>query len=398
MSLGVRLAVLLFVGTMLVPACSGAKGHATATPVITATPTAPVQRPDVAAMKTSFAQGTPFPKVPTPEPDTRLRVADMSFLDPSRGWVLLVSEISTEVVATIDAGQTWTTQYQGKISGWRIQFVDAMHGWVAGHDVCAYPPTPACHGVLLATSDGGATWTQTSPTTEWIDAVAFASPSDGWALGVEECNACDVWHLLRTNDGGLTWQSEPLPGIGFGYQLFRFGSEGIIPRRNDILVSEDNGLTWTPRENGCGTAFLYEAWFNDRIHGWTVCGDGRAGGMLVEKFVHATSDGGITWELRSQFMWGGETPPAGIGEAPGGAVEELVFSTEKDGWMGTPNGIFWTQDGGRSWTPAAGFERGDNGGRTIFLDAKNGFMAPDSSLFASTNDGGLHWRDLALPR
>jgi photosystem II stability/assembly factor-like uncharacterized protein len=160
-----------------------------------------------------------------------------------------------------------------------MEFVDLRHGWMLGRDPCAFPLREDCASVLLSTTDGGATWTEVSRATKPLEAVSFADTADGWALATQACNKC-VADFLRTSDGGATWQTETLPSAGYGYYphpLFRFGQYGIIARRSDILVSEDDGLTWSPRSNGCVQAFLYTMWFNDPLHGWTVCGDGRAG-------------------------------------------------------------------------------------------------------------------------
>ena len=52
-------------------------------------------------------------------------------------------------------------------------------------------------GTILATSNGGATWTpQNSGTTESLSGVAFANASDGWAVG-------DDGAIVSTSNGGV---------------------------------------------------------------------------------------------------------------------------------------------------------------------------------------------------
>src|SRR5260370_11367582 len=118
----------------------------------------------------------PFPKIEkgsAPEwfhtvPES---IADVSFLDTHRGWVLFCcGQENTELprydlAMTTDSGATWSiarvTIPPGKnlqpgldtYSG-RIAFADSVHGWMnvtgsAGHTAL---------GRLLVTSDGGRTW------------------------------------------------------------------------------------------------------------------------------------------------------------------------------------------------------------------------------------------------
>ena len=55
------------------------------------------------------------------------------------------------------------------------------------------------HGVILATTDGGQTWThQQSGTDERLNDVHFLDAQKGWAVGAQGT-------LLQTTDGGNKW-------------------------------------------------------------------------------------------------------------------------------------------------------------------------------------------------
>jgi len=102
------------------------------------------------------------------------------------------------IIYSDDAGGSWT---QAKVpvssdltAAW---FADAKHGWAVGHD-----------GVILASGDGGETWTLQLTGNDYgaqgadkpfLD-VWFADASNGYALG-----AFNV--IVRTTDGGHTWHS-----------------------------------------------------------------------------------------------------------------------------------------------------------------------------------------------
>lgn len=54
-------------------------------------------------------------------------------------------------------------------------------------------------GLIRATADNGATWTdRASGTDENLDNVFFANLNDGWAIG-------DRGAILHTSDGGKAW-------------------------------------------------------------------------------------------------------------------------------------------------------------------------------------------------
>src|SRR5947209_6684372 len=79
----------------------------------------------------------------------------ISFPDAQHGWVGFPGRASTRLLATADGGRTWRVG-GAPIIGIEIHFADRLHGWADGETPqCATTPPPACHNILLATSDGG---------------------------------------------------------------------------------------------------------------------------------------------------------------------------------------------------------------------------------------------------
>jgi hypothetical protein len=69
--------------------------------------------------------------------------------------------------------------------------VDAEHGWVVGDG-----------GLLLRTTDGGDTWQELpAPARTDLRAVDFLDPLEGWVAGTDG-------FVLHTSDGGDTWMRE----------------------------------------------------------------------------------------------------------------------------------------------------------------------------------------------
>ena len=72
-----------------------------------------------------------------------------------------------------------------------VSFADALHGWAVG-----------MNGVILATTDGGVTWTvQNWGAAAWLYDVAFPDASRGWAVGSDGT-------IIATSDGGATWTAQ----------------------------------------------------------------------------------------------------------------------------------------------------------------------------------------------
>ena len=187
---------------------------------------------------------------------TKAYLLSVRFCDRQRGWAV---GSGRTILHTVSAGQSWRSQtismnqlpsevpkqepYAGLAhsifpdhylsvphSFTSLSFVDCLRGWVAGDD-----------GTILHTEDGGATWlTQSSGTTERLNAVQFITKDKGWAVGRRGA-------ILNTIDGGKTWQPqssgtrEDLRDISFvdadhGWISGTYGT---------ILHTSNGGDTWT---------------------------------------------------------------------------------------------------------------------------------------------------------
>lgn len=117
----------------------------------------------------------------------------------------------------------------------RVHFVDAEHGWAVGYD-----------GTILATTDGGASWTLAQFDAAWGRAyydVLFTDAQNGFVAGGNG-------RLQKTADGGKTWEAvespvfEDQPNL---YNLTRLGNGALVltGERGFIAASTDQGSTWT---------------------------------------------------------------------------------------------------------------------------------------------------------
>ena len=130
------------------------------------------------------------PKKSTPVSPATINLRAIHFIDASHGWAV---GDEGAILATDNGGKTWTPQTSGtrtRLSS--VHFSDASHGWAVGGGI--FEP-----GAILATDNGGKTWTaQTSGTQAWLNSVHFSDASHGWTVGFDGA-------ILATDNGGKTW-------------------------------------------------------------------------------------------------------------------------------------------------------------------------------------------------
>jgi photosystem II stability/assembly factor-like uncharacterized protein len=120
-----------------------------------------------------------------------------------------------------------------------VAFSDPRHAWVVGWGTQDGAP------LVLATRDGGATWTRRR-----IDLPA-ASPG-ALQPGQVACFGMDrLWvtcksGVLASSDGGRTWQLQKAPAGGAPLAIAAADAQHVLATTNGqpILATSDGGATW----------------------------------------------------------------------------------------------------------------------------------------------------------
>ncbi len=120
----------------------------------------------------------------------------VDFVNATDGWAVgyyyaaLLGEQSV-ILATTNGGATWKEQSWGS-GAWLydVAFVDERHGWIAGNSMGG-----GGEGPILATSDGGVTWSKQTPGISSLYGIAFSDATHGWAVGKGGT-------ILATTNGG----------------------------------------------------------------------------------------------------------------------------------------------------------------------------------------------------
>lgn len=259
-----------------------------------------------------------------PAPAPTIRVGDqvigwsfsaVSFPDPLTGFVVG----GPGILSTTDGGASWKVFGEpryGNLMG--ISSVDPMHSQAVGWSGHAENGIPF---VTVATDDGGATWQpRVGQFRSGIDslnfnAVSFSDPLHGHAVG-------DEGRIVATSDGGRTWTLqrsgtvETLNGVSFvdarrgvavGTVTFPTGKQEAL-----VFATDDGGVSWVSRIVA-GTDRLWDVAFGGRDNAYAVgCRSTRADADPTPHCV----DGAL---VRIQFF-----PPAKASRGSGGPSYLLV--------------------------------------------------------------------------
>ncbi|TES94382.1 MAG: hypothetical protein E3J87_00450 [Candidatus Cloacimonadota bacterium] len=258
-----------------------------------------------------------------------------------------------------------------------IDFVDSLHGWVVGG---RYHMTPVYYGgytgrpwtfqrgVIGKTPDGGASWgiTEIDSSICFYD-VQFLDTLRGWVVGNSRYGSDWYGLILKTQDGGDTWEKDSFPvnsNKSFVAVDFVDTLNGWVTGDTKLLHTIDGGINWEiiPFSYGGDLEFVSPS------EGW---------GIVIGVIYH-TTDAGTTWSF--QFN------PSSMD------IKSLSFLDSLRGFgVGTKDTLIFTTTGGDTWSV-----RGMNTGNlpyydVIFLDTLMGYACGECGVVVKTTDGGVTW-------
>jgi len=319
---------------------------------------------------------------PAPK-DYTYALSSVFFLNGSTGWVFLVGSddpkhirldergdeiLNLKVASTTDSGATWSigdatlpdyrhplTPLTGVFNVW---FVDTQHGWMnmmAREGNTAFP-----NGVLLKTKDGGHTWELEPTAPGYFGQLSFATTNSGWLVG-----GPGNQHVYATGNGGKTWRDvspKAPPELGprvspvFLPVSFQNAKQVFLPATYSVekgttfvlFSTQDNGRTWKRHITVPFGNFLV---FN-------VVGSNLVTAEMSKQSLTLTTitPAGETSKQNAEVPW---VPwPSGV-DMKGNRVLEaanvvrFIMTNQNHGWALIGMGdyrLFATDNGGRSWT------------------------------------------------
>ena len=191
--------------------------------------------------------------------DAIAHIRAIDFLDADHAWLAVALDNQPFTIdRTADGGRSWQAIRPERMRMRRrpssgacgtpvaIDFIDRTRGWAvfSANDTS---------GTLLATVDGGTTWTVVGPT-PFVGALHFTDASTAWGTGGRG-------GVYRTTDGGKTWRQVAVPAGATGATVWPigaaqfFGRNGVVATRLTlrrtqppvltVYSSRDGGSTWT---------------------------------------------------------------------------------------------------------------------------------------------------------
>jgi photosystem II stability/assembly factor-like uncharacterized protein len=248
---------------------------------------------------------------------------------------------------------------------------------------------------------------QSSGVTPLLQAVHAASGAVVWASGHGGV-------VLRTVDGGTTWQRRPTPaGDSLEFRdvhALNADTAWILSAgtgaKSRIYRTTDGGASWSLQFLNADTAAFYDCLsFGSRTEG-VAFGDASAGRTNLLR----TDDGGGTWRLLPPTAAPAPLPGEGAFAASGlcvghGDARTVFVATGAPGAR-----LFRSRDGGRSWSvEETPLTRGIAAGLTglSFVDSNRGLVVAadinrlrtDTSrvVVGLTADGGRTWEVRTRP-
>lgn len=350
-------------------------------------------------------------------PDQVAPNASMVFTTTTSGWMLggprtpytgpyseplfpyLAADYPTAILATADAGSSWTTQYQNPQGILGLQFLSSATGWAVALDA------------LVGTTDGGAKWVLLSEPSTPLVAVDFLSRTTGW--GVTRDNA-----LVSTQNGGASWST--VVGVADVTAVcFTGPSTGYVTTGRKatsgpgIALTRDGGASWT-------TSYQVPA---GNRPGWGELGcDGTGVWALFDfgseqgaegYFIVRSLDSGTAWQMVAGGQPGGKWPGAPQRLAPLMGPFQVVTPTTV-AFSGVcacgTESLYLTTDGGSAFrsvkVPMSGAEpslaglafRSATAGWVLNLTTPTGQLVaggPSQEAVFRTTTGGNSWEQVS---
>jgi photosystem II stability/assembly factor-like uncharacterized protein len=277
-------------------------------------------------------------------PVARSRHDDIYFVDAETGWLV---NVPGQIWKTTDGGETWIQQLEtaGAVNFRSVGFADHQVGWAGTVQ------TPGA--VLFETRDGGTTWADITdrivgPKPSGICGISIVNDKVAFGVGAFFGDP----KLIRTVDGGNVWGGFDLSsriatlidvhffdenvGLAVGGSGADFDGDAVI------LRTTNGGLTWqqvfrTTRQEGVTGEWGWKITFPTRTTGY-VSVEYEVQSATRPAKVLKTEDAGLTW---TEILIPGSLQRA--------SLQGIGFVTPLIGWASGRGTTSLTVDGGQTW-------------------------------------------------
>jgi photosystem II stability/assembly factor-like uncharacterized protein len=202
----------------------------------------------------------------------RENLQSVHFINPSKGWTL---DVGGNIFTTNDGGVSWSKQRNAVSSQFfnDIIFLDSNKGFAIGGN-----------GLFMETTNGGLNWSIRNiiSNSSMLMSIYFIDSNTGWIVGSLSVGNNSIGLILKTIDGGITWQQQTSNTIYQIRKVYFVNTQIGWAYNGFVLKTVDGGNTWVEQTNYPASNVLF---FKNEFEGWT------ASNSIVSK----TNNGGTTW-------------------------------------------------------------------------------------------------------
>lgn len=325
---------------LLVSCGSGALASPSPSPSPRATPT-PSTTPTITAGGATASPAASPSASPIPLPNT----AQVAAAGSGVVWMAVAFD---HLFRSLDRGATWVERsLPASRTAGGIAFVNDRDGWLLE----PVPSTAQCRtqaATLWRTPDGAVSWQKIEVTglapAQCKSSVAFVDAEHGYIPTYDETGAPKIY---RTSDGGLTWTaSSPVPDP----PGFVTGPNGRTLRPNtiadfgsvlyaDFLGFNDSSRFYVYRSSDRGATWSFTSTAPVQGVGVTLVTPTRWIQIIAPGASQETTDAGASWHaFASDYQQAAPVAP------------QIVFGDANIGYATVRGGLARTTDGGAHWT------------------------------------------------
>ncbi len=142
------------------------------------------------------------------EPANRCAALPPQFFNPQEGIMRVTCKITggvgerSWVYRSTNGGRDWSAVALPSAGG-NLEWIDLLHGWLISG-----PGDDGMHHIQVS-EDGGQTWREQTPVS-WDGRLDFITWTVGWGLARLD----NAFALVKTTNGGQTWEQIPLRWVG----------------------------------------------------------------------------------------------------------------------------------------------------------------------------------------
>lgn len=274
---------------------------------------------------------------------------DIQFISADRGYVLGVdSDANNILLKTTDGGANWE-----KISYTHRFLLDTADGVMDKISVSPFNPNILFSGrnTIIRSTDGGHHWERMDSATATLvpaSRVSYHFLDDNQLICVGE-------KVYRSADAGFHWKTvyDPTGGFGFLEQIqftsreTGYAAGGVAfdgTNYGFMIKTVDGGNSWQSVDYPLQKDITGLS-FTDDLNGYLALNLYRgtiAGTLSTGCALYKTTDGGATWALVNGELSTGDNGIHGV-------VSQMYFRNGSEGFVASTLGIYHTLDGGKTW-------------------------------------------------